>query len=292
MLDGFPLVCDSNQHWSCPCPGEYVNSLTISADPEKLWCGDDGFYALQDPAEKYAEFADLMERLGYAWERHEVKTADGWNLSMFRINHHVYDAWYYNSYQEDVVVVQHGYSDAQDMLCSATDSLHWALQLVDAGYDVWLPNNRGTRYSNVNDDNITVGELPFFEMGLLDQKAFINKIVEETGIEDMTYIGYELGASQMLFAMATDQEGLIHDNKIADHINRFIGIAPTFEIDTAGVEIDLSEISSIPVTLITSSDDTFYPAEDVEYLFDMIGYTDKNIWFMDGFSHDDFMGGK
>jgi len=124
-------------------------------------------------------------------------------------------------------------------------------------------------------------------MGILDQKAFINKIVEETGIQDMTYIGYELGASQMLFAMATDQEGLI-----AEHINRFIGIAPTFEIDTTDVPIDLSEISSIPVTLITSSDDTLVPAEDVEELLDMIGYTDKNIWFMDGFSHDDFMGGK
>lgn len=284
MLDGFPLICDANQHWSCPCPGEYIYSLTLGADPEKLWCGDDGLYALQDPDEKYAGFAAVMEEHGYVWEEHEVKTADGWNFSMFRIKHFVENGW--DWYQEDVVVVQHGYSDAQDMLETANDSLHWALHLVDLGYDVWLPNLRGTRYSNVNDDNITI-DLSFLEMGILDQKAFINKIVEETGMQDMTYIGYELGASQMLFAMATDQEGLI-----AEHINRFIGIAPTFEIDTTDVDIDLSNISSIPVTLITSSDDTLVPAEDVEELLDMIGYTDKNIWFMDGFSHDDFMGGK
>ena len=106
-------------------------------------------------------------------------------------------------------------------------------------------------------------------------------------MQDMTYIGYELGASQMLFVLANDQ-----NNLISEHINRFIGIAPTFEIDAAGVPVDLSDISSIPVTLITSSDDTLVPAEDVEELLDMIGYTDKNIWFMDGFSHDDFMGGK
>ena len=206
---------------------------------------------------------------------------------MFRIKNFMLDDldWY----QPDVVVVQHGYSDAQDMLETANDSLHWALHLVDRGYDVWLPNNRGTRYSNVNDDNITIGELPFFEMGIFDQEAFINKIVEETGMQELTYIGYELGASQMLFAMATDQDGFI-----AEHINRFIGIAPTFEIDTIDIDVpvDLSDISSIPVTLITSTDDTLVPAEDVEELLDMIGYTDKSIWFMEGFSHDDFMGGK
>ena len=151
---------------------------------------------------------------------------------------------------------------------------------------MWLPNNRGTRYSDVDDDNIAI-DLSFFEMGILDQKAFMNKIVEETGIQDMTYIGYELGASQMLFALADDQTGFF-----PEHINRFIGIAPTFEIDTTDIPTDLSSISSIPVTLITSSDDTLVPAEDVEELLDMIGYTDKNIWFMDGFSHDDFMGGK
>jgi len=57
-----------------------------------------------------------MDSLGYAWEAHEVKTEDGWNLSMFRINHHVYDDYYYWDdywYHEDIVVVQHGlYSDA------------------------------------------------------------------------------------------------------------------------------------------------------------------------------------
>jgi len=46
------------------------------------------------------------------------------------------------------------------------------------------------------------------------------------------------------------------------------------------------------VTFITSADDAKVSAEYAEDLLDLLGYTDKTIWFMDGFSHDDFKGGK
>ena len=191
ILNDFPLECDSDQHWSCPNRGEYVYALSESASPEKLWCREDGLYDFENPLEKYSDFASLMDSLGYAWEAHEVKTEDGWNLSMFRINHHVYDDYYYWDdywYQEDIVVVQHGlYSDAQNMLesATATDSLHWVLELVDNGYDVWLPNNRGTRYSSINDNDSNLEEqdrwnFSWAEMGLYDQPAFMNKILAET----------------------------------------------------------------------------------------------------------------
>merc|ERR1712062_891021 len=51
-------------------------------------------------------------------------------------------------------------------------------------------------------------------------------------------------------------------------------------------------IDSTPVSLITSANDARVSAEYAEDLLDMLGYTDKTIWFMDGFSHEDFKGGK
>ena len=35
--------------------------------------------------EKYADWAELMERFGYSWEPHTVVTDDGWSLTVFRI---------------------------------------------------------------------------------------------------------------------------------------------------------------------------------------------------------------
>lgn len=35
--------------------------------------------------EAYPEFAKYLGELGYEWEAHEVKTEDGWYLTLFRV---------------------------------------------------------------------------------------------------------------------------------------------------------------------------------------------------------------
>ena len=68
--------------------------------------------------------------------------------------------------------------------------------IAESGYDVWLGNNRGTRYSNFNQNIDTEASAEYWdfswaEMGLYDVPAFIDKILEVTGQANVTYIGYE-----------------------------------------------------------------------------------------------------
>ena len=85
-----------------------------------------------------------------------VETDDGWTNSIFRVTGKINEDGEVQDLRRDEllpVIIQHGGGmDAQDFLtyASYTGGISWVLQLYDRGYDVFLPNNRGTRYSNVN----------------------------------------------------------------------------------------------------------------------------------------------
>ena len=68
------------------------------------------------------------------------------------------------------------------------------LMLADAGYDVWLGNNRGTEYSQKH-TNLTVDDEKFWEwswaeMGRYDDIDNIKMIKERTGEDKIFYLGY------------------------------------------------------------------------------------------------------
>ena len=71
------------------------------------------------------------------------------------------------------------------------------LQLFDHGYDVWLGNNRGTRYSNVNPlfpkDSEDKWDFSWAEMGEYDVPAMIDLILDQTKQKQVTYLGYSMG---------------------------------------------------------------------------------------------------
>jgi lysosomal acid lipase/cholesteryl ester hydrolase len=74
--------------------------------------------------------------------------------------------------------------------------------LANQGFDVWLGNNRGNKYSNkhVSLDpakNASYWEFSFHEMGLYDLPAEINYILGVTNTSQLIYIGHSQGTSQM-----------------------------------------------------------------------------------------------
>ena len=67
--------------------------------------------------------------------------------------------------------------------------------LADAGYDVWLGNNRGTRYSWDHEtlDSSTDKEYwdwTWADMGMYDDIASIKMVKEASGEDKIFYLGY------------------------------------------------------------------------------------------------------
>ena len=97
---------------------------------------------------------------------------------------------------------------------------------MDAGYDVWMPNGRGTRYSLGHEtlDARTDPEywdFSFDMQGKYDNPANINKVLEVTKYEKVAFVGFSMGTMQTFYGMAKDQAGFYRDK-----VSVFVALAP------------------------------------------------------------------
>ena len=167
---------------------------------------------------------DLVKNIlvpGYSLEPHQVITDDGYILTLFRMSK---DSQKVDS-SRPVVLVQHGLeNDAATFLQNQEDGLVYLL--VNAGFDVWLGNNRGNKFSRdhirLKLDSAEFWRFSFDEMGKYDIPAFFKHIRKVTGQFKLSYIGHSQGTAQM-FAALSDPETR---PKVAPYLEVFYALAP------------------------------------------------------------------
>ncbi|XP_045768703.1 lipase 1-like [Maniola jurtina] len=119
----------------------------------------------------------------------EVVTEDGYILALFRLP----------GRSKVPVLLVHGLGDSSDTwLLRGSTSL--AITLADDGYDVWLANVRGNRYSRRHvhlnpDKDPAFWRYSFHEIGYYDLPAIIDTILKTTKAESLTYIGHSQGTT-------------------------------------------------------------------------------------------------
>jgi len=128
--------------------------------------------------------------------------------------------------------------------------------LADAGYDVWMGNNRGNFYSPPV-GSAASWAFSFDEMALYDVPTFINHIISVTGVSSVGYVGHSEGTTQAFgtFSLLPD---------IAAKVNMFVALAPaTYVSHQTSVLISLLAGLDIDVLFQIFGIKDFFPESDL-----------------------------
>lgn len=139
---------------------------------------------------------ELIAYNGYPVEIHHVTTEDGYILEMHRIPHGIAGP---SDGEQKVAFLHHC------LLCSSADFVMntpdeaLAYLMADAGYDVWMTNVRGNTYSR-NHTTLSPEESKFWqftwdEMGKYDAPAAVDYVMEQTGVDQIYWVGFSMGST-------------------------------------------------------------------------------------------------
>jgi lysosomal acid lipase/cholesteryl ester hydrolase len=174
-------------------------------------------------------FLELCALYGYTAEEHVVQTTDGYFLGIHRLakrkgeEDRAVNAGP-GSLQKKVVYLHHGLLMNSDVwVCITEHERCLPFALVDQGYDVWLGNNRGNKYSKKN-MRYTPADIPFWSFSI-DQFAFndipdtINYVLATTSQPSLSYIGFSQGTAQAFAALSINPQ-------LNTKVDVFIALAP------------------------------------------------------------------
>ncbi|KAK9356455.1 Alpha/Beta hydrolase protein [Lipomyces doorenjongii] len=172
-----------------------------------------------------AGFVDICEIYGYRVEEHIVKTTDGYLLGVHRI---------YQSKREaaenilpkgkPIVYLHHGLLMNSEVWVCLTDLKRCLpFLLVERGYDVWLGNNRGNKYSKkhvfLQSTESAFWNFSMDEFALYDIPDTIDYILSTAGQSSLAYIGFSQGSAQAFAALS------LHPG-LNDKVKVFVALAP------------------------------------------------------------------
>ncbi|KAF1938745.1 alpha/beta-hydrolase [Clathrospora elynae] len=178
-----------------------------------------------------SDFTELCELYGYYCEEHIVQTGDGYLLGLHRLgwrqgeeNVRVNAGDRSKGVKKKVVYLHHGLMmNSEVWVCLTERERCLPFELVERGYDVWLGNNRGNKYSKKSIHTAPTSS-SFWNFSM-DQFAFhdipdsIAYILETTHQPSLSYIGFSQGTAQAFATLS------IHPT-LNDKVDVFIALAP------------------------------------------------------------------
>lgn len=165
----------------------------------------------EDIDDRFHTIQEVVEENNYTFSEHQVTTEDGYILTMHRISKGKVDA----GNKAHPIFIMHGIEDSSFMWVQNSPALAPAFVFADAGFDVWLGNNRGNLYSQnhttLSPDEKEFWDFDFEDMGLYDVPASADYIMEHTKDSNpidkiAAYIGFSEGTTQFFIGSSMKPE--------------------------------------------------------------------------------------
>lgn len=151
-------------------------------------------------------------------EDHMVRTEDDYILTLHRIPPSA------KRYNGKVVYLHHGLLMCSDIWCCQLErNKNLPFVLHDLGFDVWMGNNRGNKYSTAHLHKLPKSrkfwDFSIDEFAFFDIPNSIDFILKITHVEKLICVGFSQGSAQMFASFAINE---YLNSKVA----QFIAIAP------------------------------------------------------------------
>ncbi|KAK4084928.1 hypothetical protein Purlil1_9963 [Purpureocillium lilacinum] len=175
------------------------------------------------------DFVELCRIWGYEAEEHIVQTKDGFLLGIHRLQWRKGEEGAKvncgpRSVKKRIAYLHHGLlMNSEVWVCLTDEQRCLPFELLERGFDVWFGNNRGNKYSkksiHCSPTSVQFWDFSMDEFAFHDIPDTIAYILDTTGQESLSYIGFSQGTAQAFATLA------IHP-KLNNQVNVFIGLAP------------------------------------------------------------------
>ncbi|KAK9400668.1 Lipm: Lipase member M, partial [Crotalus adamanteus] len=148
--------------------------------------------------------SEVLQYHGYPNEEHEILTNDDYFLTINRILGKKASA------SKPAVLLMPGILTDCGIWITNEPNSSLGFILADAGFDVWLANNRGSRWckrhQHFSHKEEEFWNFSFHEMAMEDLPSIIYFILAKTGQKQLYYVGYSQGSTIGDNIVAWDQD--------------------------------------------------------------------------------------
>lgn len=147
------------------------------------------------------EVSYAIRDAGYRGESYMTKTEDGYVLKIHRVLPRKH------STQKGQAFLMHGlFRNSSDFIATGP-KIALAYYLADNGYDVWMGNARGNKYSMHHEEyphtSKEFWKFSFHEIGLFDVSTMLDFMLDYTKEAKTFYVGHSQGTCSLLALLST-----------------------------------------------------------------------------------------